>query len=408
MSILKTIKPLSIIFLASIIVISIGCESTNKEDVKTSNGIITGTFTGVNQGSVVMLRSYNRGVLVQVGRTTTEADGSFEIMPNQPLKMGFHQIMINKKNPIIIITDSTETVNISAHVPEANGYLTGATITGSKSSALLSDFKDVIIPLQDSLSEIQTLYLSTTGDNKLGYEALLISLINDINSAGLEFINSNSSDLSSLAALKTLNPEINGNSFKLVFKDLNETFGNTHTFQKQKLRYDKVLNPRVIPNQQPPAVKTPNVKRTKKNNKYAVGAEALDIVMSDPDGNTRRLSDLRGKVVLLDFWASWCGPCRRENPHVVHAYEKYNSQGFEVFSVSLDSDKSKWMRAIQQDGLVWDNHVSDLRGWKNAASQAYGISSIPHTMLIGKDGVIIQTHLRGIMLENELIKLFGE
>ena len=197
MSILKTIKPLSIIFLASIIVISIGCESANKEDVKTSNGIITGTFTGVNQGSVVMLRSYNRGVLVQVGRTTTEADGSFEIMPNQPLKMGFHQIMINKKNPIIIITDSTETVNISAHVPEVNGYLTGATITGSKSSALLSDFKDVIIPLQDSLSEIQTLYLSTTGDNKLGYEALLISLINDINSAGLEFINSNSSDLSS-------------------------------------------------------------------------------------------------------------------------------------------------------------------------------------------------------------------
>jgi len=407
MSILKTIKPLTIIFLATITILSIGCDSAVKEDVTASTGLITGTFTGVNEGSVVILKSYKNDLMVQTGRTTTSADGTFELKPNTSLKMDYHQIMINKKHPIMLLTDSTENLNITAHIPHKNGYLIGATFSGSPSSSLLSDFMDVITPLQDSLTKIETLHKNSTGDDKQAYQAQLISLINDINAIGLAFIKSNPSDLSSLEALKILNPGINGNSFKQVLKDLNETFGNTHTYKKQKQRFNTAHNPRVIPNQPPPA-KTPAVKRTKKNNKYAVGVEALDIVMSDPFGNTRRLSDLRGKVVLLDFWASWCGPCRRENPHVVHAYEKYRNHGFEVFSVSLDSDKSKWMRAIQQDGLVWDNHVSDLRGWQNAASKAYGITSIPHTMLIGKDGVIIQTHLRGRMLEEELLKLFGE
>ncbi|MCB0476862.1 MAG: TlpA family protein disulfide reductase [Crocinitomicaceae bacterium] len=139
----------------------------------------------------------------------------------------------------------------------------------------------------------------------------------------------------------------------------------------------------------------------------AYGAEAPDIVQNDVDGNERKLSDLKGKVVLLDFWASWCGPCRRENPTVVKLYQKYKDKGFTVFSVSLDTDKTRWMGAIKQDGLVWENHVSDLLGWKNTAAKLYGVGSIPSTFLLDKEGKIIGKNLRGFALEEKLKEIFG-
>jgi len=114
-----------------------------------------------------------------------------------------------------------------------------------------------------------------------------------------------------------------------------------------------------------------------------IGDKAPEIAMRDPQGNVRKLSDLRGKVVLIDFWASWCRPCRMENPNVVKTYNEYkdvrfkNGDGFEVFSVSLDQNKTAWEAGIKQDGLVWENHVSDLQYWRNAAAQTYGVNSIP-------------------------------
>ena len=138
------------------------------------------------------------------------------------------------------------------------------------------------------------------------------------------------------------------------------------------------------------------------------GMEAPDIALPDRDGNIRRLSDLRGKVVLIDFWASWCGPCRRENPSVVRLYKMYKDKGFEVFSVSLDNKRDAWLQAIAADGLVWENHVSDLRGWSSAGGRLYGISSIPATVLVGPDGKIVARNLRGIQLEQKLIEILGE
>lgn len=138
------------------------------------------------------------------------------------------------------------------------------------------------------------------------------------------------------------------------------------------------------------------------------GMEAPEVALNDPNGKLRRLSDLRGKVVLLDFWASWCGPCRKENPNVVNLYKKYHTQGFEVFSVSLDNNKDRWTKAIMDDGLIWENHVSDLRGWSSAGSKPYGISSIPATVLIDKEGKIVARNLRGPELEAKLREMFGE
>ncbi|MBP5663642.1 MAG: redoxin domain-containing protein [Bacteroidales bacterium] len=140
----------------------------------------------------------------------------------------------------------------------------------------------------------------------------------------------------------------------------------------------------------------------------SIGAIAPDLAFPDPDGNIRKLSDLRGKVVLLDFWASWCRPCRGENPHVVAMYQKYHDKGFEVFSVSLDREKESWKRAIAADGLVWPNHVSDLKYWSSEAARTYGVSSIPSTFLLDQNGRIIAKNLRGEALSNALKQLFGE
>ena len=139
----------------------------------------------------------------------------------------------------------------------------------------------------------------------------------------------------------------------------------------------------------------------------SVGSIAPDLAYPDPDGNIRKLSDLRGKVVLLDFWASWCRPCRGENPHVVAMYQKYHDKGFEVYSVSLDRDKESWKRAIAADGLVWPNHVSDLKYWSSEAARTYGVSSIPSTFLLDPDGRIIAKNLRGEALTKALQQIFG-
>ena len=145
-------------------------------------------------------------------------------------------------------------------------------------------------------------------------------------------------------------------------------------------------------------------------NNLKPGVEIPEIALEGPNGTVRKLSDLRGKVVLVDFWAAWCRPCRAQNPFLVKLYNDYKAKGFDVYSVSLDglpqqqNPKEEWTGAIAQDGLIWENHVSDLKGWETQVVVDFGFNGIPFTVLVDREGKIIATELRGPELE-EAVKM---
>jgi len=137
---------------------------------------------------------------------------------------------------------------------------------------------------------------------------------------------------------------------------------------------------------------------------FVVGAQSVDFGQNSPDGKLVKLSDLKGKYVLVDFWASWCVPCRQENPNIVKAYKQYKDKNFEILAVSLDNDKASWEKAIKDDQLGW-LHISDLKGWKNEVAGIYAIRSVPSNFLVDPQGKIIAKNLRGEELEKALAQL---
>jgi peroxiredoxin len=304
---------------------------------------------------------------------------------------------------LVLITDSTETIHVEGKAVEGMKYLVGATINGSPESRTMATYYDFVMPLQQRMMSAERNTKMGDDSNRQAAADLLKAMQDSLVERSVSFVQAHSQSLAALSALESLEAADHKELFGQVLSNLKEEAGDSHYYSIIKSKLDVANRPRRLDmnagNSQ---------QRQAKNGRYIQGDMAPDIVMNDPNGQTRKLSDLRGKVVLLDFWASWCGPCRRENPNVVRAYEKYKDRGFEIFSVSLDSDAGKWQRAIEQDQLTWPNHVCDMRGWRNEAAQAYGISSIPHTMLIDRDGSVLATHLRGAMLESALRGVLGE
>jgi thiol-disulfide isomerase/thioredoxin len=204
------------------------------------------------------------------------------------------------------------------------------------------------------------------------------------------FVGTNSNSAALVMALGSVNMEKETKSYESLINQINKSFPESFTVKEYVRKFNEFK------------VKLEETKL------LAVGKTAPDFEELGLDRKTKiKLSDLRGQVVLIDFWASWCGPCRKENPNVVRIYEKYKKDGFTIMSVSLDKDLNKWKKAIEIDRLSWPNHVSDLGGWQSKVSRLYEVGSVPFTVLIDKKGKIIRTNLRGYALEKELEKIYG-
>jgi len=206
------------------------------------------------------------------------------------------------------------------------------------------------------------------------------------------------STYAAIAALK-LNPETELETIKNIKQNLNATWQNSPIhlpLAELVVTAEKAVEQK----------KAQEAQEAARNEVIGIGKTAPDIVLNNTKGKEVKLSSLRGQVVLIDFWASWCKPCRMENPNVKRVYEKYHNKGFEIFGVSLDRNQNSWENAIKEDGLPWV-HVSDLQYWQSAAAQLYLVNAIPFTVLLDKEGKVLATNLRGEELDKKLAEIFG-
>jgi peroxiredoxin len=259
---------------------------------------------------------------------------------------------------------------------------TGVEISGSRENVEHAFLRNKLDPWIIDYNELYAEYTDESDSEKLlEIEAKINEIILNYKSSIKEFISANKGSLLVLPYLEELEISEHFEVFKMVSDVLWEEYPNNYYVQNLKAKVDVAQ-------------------------KTAKGALAPEISLPNASGDIVSLSSLRGTVVLIDFWASWCGPCRRESPNMVKLYERYKDSGFEIFGVSLDTDHFKWQQAIADDHLSW-THVSDLKGWETVVQDDYGFDGIPFTVLIDKDGKIIAKGLRGEALEEKMKEIFG-
>lgn len=381
--------------LGTLLCLVAACDKQNKEDQKAGFSV-TGKIKGI-QSDTVYLMKMDKNSMNMVDKTVADKDGTFTFTGNTDSPT-YYNIRFDGEKSVSLILDN-ETFSFEADATQED---IPVTVKNSKTNEDILLYSDFFRELMKERKELEMAYMRFQMDQEKYQDS--IQLVFD-KLAGMEerrdrytvhFIDSIFPSKAIFFIVPVLNKEPYIDYQIELSRKLYEEYPELAIAKEYKENMAQVEQQRK------------DFEEQEKNNPTAIGKEAPEIALPDPDGNVIKLSDLRGNYVLLDFWASWCGPCRRENPNLVKTFEQYKKKNFKVYSVSLDKGRDAWLKAIEKDNLQHKGwfHVSDLKHWQSDVVPLYGIQGIPFALLLDKDGKIIARNLRGPALEAELKKLF--
>lgn len=367
-------KKLLVALLAIVVLASCGNQKTND-----SKYTITGSIDSTFSNNIYLLKR-EKGNWVNLD-TSVAINGIFEF--NGSIEMPeVYYIQPEGTNQFASLFVESGKITFKAEIKDFRN----PEITGSESQKKYEDFKDhrktINQQQKEALQNIEKAQQSGNEEEQQKWEQIFDELDEEYVQYILDYANANNNCV--VSAYVVLR-----NAFYFDETDIEPVVNNFDPSITNSV-YVKSLTERV---------------EILKN--VAVGKPAIDFTMNDANGNPVTLSSQYGKYLLVDFWASWCSPCRAENPNIVAIYKDFNAKGFDVFGVSFDDDKDKWLKAVADDDLTW-SHVSDLQGWGNTAGKLYAINSIPSNILLDPEGNIIAKNLRGEDLRNKITELLGE
>ncbi len=332
---------------------------------------VTGTVEGMPDGKAI-IATVNGSTLDTLAKADVK-NGSFEFTGNVSEPTGAYIMVIGQRGAIPFML---ENANITISAGQA-----GLTVTGSEGQKIYDQFMAINATAQQEAMKLQQEFQAANGDQAKiqAIQEAYAKLMTDAQAKETELLKANPDSYVSAFVIASGMGQIE--------------------YEQLKERYN-LLGENAKASAQGKAIAA----QIAKLESTAIGQIAPNFTITTPEGESISLYDIKGKVKLIDFWASWCGPCRGENPHVVEIYKEYHPKGLEIFGVSLDNNKEAWVKAIADDGLVW-KHGSDLKGWQSAPAQLYSVSGIPHTVLLDENNKIIAKNLRGDELKQKIAEL---
>ncbi|MCD6020243.1 MAG: hypothetical protein K0S53_3364 [Bacteroidetes bacterium] len=371
---------------------TIALYSCNNSDSGNNSGFeIKGNLSN-SKGEAIYLEKLSQTGVASVDSATIDEKGEFKMNHYSP-SVGFYRLRISNSNFAMLVLDSAQKVSVTADARDLGNTFKAE---GSPDTQLFLEYNKLAQGQKVRTDSLENIFRTAMVVMKLDslradslskelqkpYE-VMVAQYSDVLA---KKIKENPSSFASIMAIQQLRPE----NYLDVYKALDKGLSAKYPDNKDIKSYHAMVQQTEMMVSRTQAIK--------------VGAEAPELILPMPNDKDLALSSLRGKVVLIDFWASWCGPCRKELPNVKRAYEKYKNKGFEILGVSLDKDRDAWLEAISKEGLTWPQ-VSDLKFWQSEACQIYAVQSIPYTVLVDKEGKIIATDLRGAELDKKLAEV---